>query len=302
MTESIFFSKLFFQNPIVTTSGTFGYGYDFSSASSLNSLGGFTIKTLTLKPKEGNPSPRVCETEVGFINSIGLQNEGLDYFIRHIYPYLQPIKTRKIINIAGQSTEEYIKLTLALSKLKAIDLIELNVSCPNIDQKGKSFAFDKKALKEVTNECVKISKKPIIVKLSPLVTSIEEMALVCEEAGANGLSIANTFLGMKIDTDNRKPMIQKIIGGYSGVGLKPMILRMVYQVSKVCSLPILAIGGVHQGEDVVEYLLAGATLVGVGTANLIDPRASFKILKQYQRYLKKNQTTTQSLIGAMDEK
>ncbi len=295
MDLTVDFAGVHFKNPIVPTSGTFGNGVEYQQFFKVEKLGGIALKAITLEPREGNPSPRVCETEAGMINSIGLQNEGWTYFENIIYPKLNQLKTNIIANIAANSIDEYVTLIKKLSPLENIKIIELNVSCPNIDSGEIHFGANETLLGKLIHHCRKESKKPLMVKLSPNVTSIVNMAKVCEQAGADALSLVNTFVGMRIDVDNKKPMIKKIMGGYSGTGIKPIALRMVYEVSQKVNLPILGIGGVSKWQDAIEFLLAGATLVGVGTANLIDPKSAYRILKGVKRYCEKQAINTMEL-------
>ena len=296
--QQISFAGLNFKNPIIATSGTCGYGYDYLPKAVLNHLGGFIIKALSLHPKQGNSHPRVCETEAGFLNCIGLQNVGYEGFMETIYPTIATLTTSCMLNVVGDTPDEYVSLVSRLASLSGICAIELNLSCPNTQNKGYTFDSDFFILEEIIDRCVQVKQHQLLlVKLSPQGGHLMEAAKICEKAGADGLCIANTFVGMKIDVHTRNPMLATGSGGYSGMAVKPMVMHLVHQVSQTCSLPILAIGGVTHGEDVAEYLLAGASLVGIGTANLIHPNASFKILKQYQKYLKKHQTSSPELIG-----
>ena len=296
------FCGLRFKNPLLVSSGTFGNGVDFFPFLDTHELGGVALKALTLEPRKGHPYPRVCETEAGMLNAIGLQNGGWPYFETEIYPKLHLDATRVIVNIAGHRIAEYVELIRRLKNLTRIDLIELNVSCPNVEAGKILFGADPKSLSKLIRACVKanhLSGKPLLVKLSPNVTSITEMAMACQKAGADGLSIANTFVGMRIDIDKQTPMLKNVMGGYSGPGIKPIVLRMVYEASQAVNIPIIAIGGVVKYHDVVEYLLAGASLVSVGTANLIDPGISVKILKGLKRHLIKKKTSVKKLTGGL---
>ncbi len=287
------------KSPLLGTSGTVGYGNDFKQLISLEQFGGLVFKTLTPKPLAGNPHPRVCEVEAGMINSIGLQNPGIDNFIENIYPEINFSSEVIVISLAAFTIKDFVGLIKKVAPLKKIDFIELNVSCPNLDYHGKEFATDKKLLKDLIIACKKIKSQPLIIKLSPNVTSISELAMACEEAGADALTIGNTFKGMRIDVVKQIPLIAKVTGGLSGPAIKPLMLAKVYEASQTTHLPIIGVGGVTHGDDVIEYLLAGATLVGLGTVNLIDPRISKKIFKQMQKYLKKNRTNVQDLTGKL---
>ena len=299
MDLAVEFAGIHFKNPIVPSSGTFGNGVEFEQFFKINKIGGIALKAITLEPREGNPTPRVCETEAGMINSIGLQNGGWDHFEKFTYPQLKRLDTNIIANVAANSLNEYATLIKKLSSLKEIKMIEINVSCPNIKAGQIQFGTDKTLLKKLVHRCRKETDKPMMVKLSPNVTSIVEMARICQEEGANALSLVNTFVGMRIDIETKEPMIKKIMGGYSGIGIKPIALRMVFEVSQKVGLPILGIGGVSKWQDAVEFLLAGATLVGVGTANLIEPKSSLHILKGVERYCKKQSILPRDLRGRL---
>ena len=299
------FLGLVLKNPIVASAGTCGYGEDFFSKKTLSIIGGIAHKSITLLPKKGNPSPRICETEAGFINSVGLQNVGLKAFLKDVYPRFEKLECAIFANIAGEKISDYETLVENMARLKKISAVELNVSCPNVSTikaagRKQSFSSNQKSLFNLLKACRKKTKKPIIVKLAPNHESIVDFALMCEKVGVDGLSIANTFFGMKINIHTRFPMIKNIFGGYSGMAVKPMVLKMVYDVHQAVNLPIMAIGGVCNGEDVVEYLLAGASVVGVGTSNLIDPNACTRIVSAYKKYLLKHKTSSQCLVGAMN--
>ena len=307
------FAGLKFSSPLVGSAGTVGYGHDLKKISDISFFGGLTFKTITPKLREGAPFPRVCETEVGLINAIGLQNDGWQSFVDHHLPQVKNYPHKKIVSIAADNVEQFAKMVRLAVDLKEIDIIELNISCPNIDYGGKSYASDKGLLKELLNACVeaakkkkpknkqenKQKKKPIMVKLSPHMASIGQAAQLAEKCGVDALSMINTLRGLKIDVDSRRPLIHNVIGGYSGLGIKPIALAMIYEASQATKLPILGIGGIMTGEDVVECMLAGATLVGVGTANMIDPGACKKIFKEFSKYLAKHKTKARDLIGAM---
>lgn len=299
MDLTVEFAGIRFKNPIVATSGTFGNGSEYRQFFPIDKLGGITLKAITLESRKGNPAPRVCETEAGMLNSIGLQNNGWDYFKTTIYPQLKNLQTNIITNVAGNSIEEYVRLVKNLSSLD-IQIIELNVSCPNVKAGAIQFGVNGKTLGELVKACRRVTRKPLMVKLSPNVTSIADMAKVCEQSGADALSLVNTFVGMRIDINKRIPTLSSVVGGYSGVGIKPIALRMVYEVRRAVNLPLLGMGGVSKWQDAIEFLLAGANLVGIGTANLIQPQSSYRILKGTRNYCRKNKTTpakiTQSLL------
>jgi dihydroorotate dehydrogenase (NAD+) catalytic subunit len=289
------FAGVKFRNPVVTTSGTWGYGLEKPQVGEAGKIGGLTLKALTLEKREGNPHPRIVETEAGLLNSIGLQNEGLGVFLKDIAPQLEKLDTRVIVNLSGNTEEDFVELVRAVSAIPKIDLIELNVSCPNLHANKMEFGTDVRSLSNLIASCVKVSSKPIMPKLSPNVTSIVDMAKAAEDSGAMAISMVNTFLGMSIDIERRQPMLARTMGGYSGPGIKPIALRMVYQVARVVKLPILGIGGVARAEDVIEFLLAGATLVGIGTAGALDPNLPAKCVKNLASYLRRHQLTLTQL-------
>ena len=294
------FSGHEFSTPLVGTSGTVGYLEDFLELSFLKAWGGLTFKGTTLKLREGNPGVRICETEAGFINSIGLQNEGIDYLIEKALPKVGDIPVKKIVNLVAYSITDFVTLIKRLNNIPYCDILELNISCPNIDYGNKLFSTDKTLLKELLIECVKVkASKTLMVKLSPNVSSISEIAEICQENGADAVSLVNTFKGMKIDIYSRKPMIHNVIGGYSGPAIKPMALAMIHEVSKAVTIPILGMGGVSSAEDVIEFLLAGASLVGIGTTNLINPKEVKTIFKGLKRYLKTYHLSVKDLIKGM---
>lgn len=295
------FAGLKFSSPLVGSAGTVGYGHDLKKIGDISFFGGLTFKTVTPKLREGAPFPRVCETEVGLINAIGLQNDGWQKFAEDHLPKVKNYPHKKIVSIAAENIKQFAKLVRLAVALKEVDVVELNISCPNIDYGGRSYASDKGLLKELLKACVEAAKKKktIMVKLSPHVASIGQTALLAQRCGVDALSMINTLRGLKIDVDSRRPLIHNIVGGYSGVGIKPVALAMIYEASQTTTLPILGIGGMMTGEDVAECMLAGATLVGIGTANLIDPSAGKKIFKEFSRYLAKHKMKARDLIGAM---
>lgn len=294
------FAGVPFKNPVVTASGTFGYGVEFKRFFDPSKLGGLTFKALTLEKRLGNPHPRIAETEAGLINSVGLQNEGLAYFVEHVYPLVKDIPTNLIVNLSANSLEEYVALTKAVTALPNIRVIELNVSCPNIHAGRIEFGTDPIGLEKLVRACVDVSTKPIMPKLSPNVTSITDVARACEAGGAKAVSLINTLVGMRIDIHSKKPAVYRSVGGYSGAGIKPVALRMVYEVCRTVKIPVLGMGGISNAEDAVEFLLAGATLVGVGTATLLDPRAPVKIIRGIEKYLKKNRVDYAGLRTALE--
>ncbi|MFH0732556.1 MAG: dihydroorotate dehydrogenase [Candidatus Omnitrophota bacterium] len=286
--------KIKLKNPVMVASGTFGYAQEFEKLVNLKDIGAIITKTITLNPKVGNPMPRICETAGGMLNAIGLQNEGVDNFIKEKMPYLSKIGTPIIVSISGNNIDEFFILARRLDKIKLISGLELNISCPNIRGEGWNVkggglvAQDSKATYEVVKAVRKITGKTIITKLSPNVTDIIEIAKASENAGSDAVSLVNTFLGMAIDIDTRKPKLGNITGGLSGPCIKPIALRMVYEVSKNIDIPVVGIGGIMNADDAIEFMLAGAMAVQVGTANFIEPGVCGKIAKGIEDYLKKH--------------
>ena len=274
------------KNPVTVASGTFGYGREFSQFFDLSKLGGIITKGTSLKPKSGNKPPRVCETASGMLNSIGLQNPGVEYFAQNDLPFLKKFDTAIIVNACGSSVDEYVELCKILNTLD-IDGVELNLSCPNVKEGCMAFGNTYEGVKEVTSQVRKVLDKPLIVKLTPNVTDIVSIAKAVEDAGADGVSLINTLLGMKIDIDKRKPVLANTTGGLSGPAIKPVAVRMVYQVAKAVNIPILGMGGIVNGEDAIEFMLAGATAVSIGAGNFIDPYTSIKTIEGIENYMKK---------------
>ena len=267
-------------NPVVPASGTFGYGYEFKDFYDINILGSFSFKGTTREPRFGNPTPRIAECTAGMINSVGLQNPGIDAVIRHELPRLRQFFRKPVIaNISGFSVEEYAYCCERIDKQEQVGIIEVNVSCPNVRHGGMSFGTSPEAAAEVTRAVKAVTTKPVFIKLSPNVTDIVAIARACEEAGADGISLINTLLGMRIDIRRRRPVIANTMGGFSGPAVFPLALRMVYQVSKACRIPVIGCGGVQSARDVIEMMMAGATAVQVGAANLVNPYASKEIVE-----------------------
>lgn len=267
-------------NPVIPASGTFGFGEEFKDLYDLDILGAISFKGTTVAPRLGNPVPRIAECSSGLINSVGLQNPGLDAVIAEQLPRMRSFFHKPIIaNISGFAVEEFVTLAERLSREPQVEIIEVNVSCPNVHGGGMSFGTDPKSAAEVTREVKKVSERPVFVKLSPNVTDIVAVAKACEEAGADGICLINTLLGMRIDIARRKPVIANKMGGFSGPAVFPVALRMVYQVSKACSIPVMGCGGVASADDVIEMMMAGATAVQVGAANLVNPYACKQIVK-----------------------
>ena len=289
-----------FKNPVSTASGTFGYGEEFKEFMDLEQLGGIFVKGLTLEKREGNAYPRMAETASGMLNSVGLQNKGIDHFIKHIFPRIKDLDTHIIANVNGSTIEDYIAVTERLNELEEMPAIELNISCPNVKEGGMAFGINKKSAFEATRAVRDVYDKVLIVKLSPNVTDIGEMAKVVADAGADSISLVNTFLGMAIDAEKREPILSTITGGLSGPCIKPLALRQVWDVYKAVDLPIIGMGGIMDASDAIEFLLAGSTAVQVGTANFIDPQAPIKIIQGIEQYLERHQIDDVSdLIGAL---
>lgn len=290
-----------FKNPVTVASGTFGFGEEMLEFVDVNKLGGIFIKGLTLENREGNDYPRMAETASGMLNAVGLQNKGIDYFIDHIYPNIKDFDTHIIANVNGSTVEDYIAVTEKLNELDKVPAIELNISCPNVKQGGMLFGTSCPSAIAVTEAVRKAYDKTLIVKLSPNVTDIAEMALAVEGAGADSVSLINTLVGMAIDAETRKPILSTVTGGLSGPAIKPVALRMVWQVYKAVKIPIVGIGGIMNATDAIEFFLAGATSIQVGTANFIDPGISVKIIDGIEAYLQKhNISDVNDLIGALE--
>jgi dihydroorotate dehydrogenase (NAD+) catalytic subunit len=279
---------LYLKNPVLTASGTCGFGEEVADFIDLSRLGGVIMKGTTLKPREGNDYPRMAETASGMLNAVGLQNKGSDYFIRNIYPRIQSIPTNFIVNVNGSTIEEYVELTEKINELDKIPAIELNISCPNVKEGGMAFGVNCASAEKVVREVRKVYSKTLIVKLSPNVTDIAEIARAVENQGADSVSLVNTFLGMAIDAKTRKPLLSTITGGLSGPAIKPIALRMVWQVYHAVRIPVIGIGGIMNATDAIEFMLAGATAVQVGTAIFIDPVCPVKIIEGIDQYLEAN--------------
>lgn len=276
------------KNPVLTASGTFGYGEEFTNIIDVESLGGIVTKSITLHERAGHPPPRTCETAAGMLNAIGLANVGIERFIDEKIPFLRKLKTVVIVNVAGATISEYGELCRRLEKSGGFDMIELNVSCPNVDEGGMEFGVESESIIKVIAAAKEVTSRPIIVKLSPNVTSIVDMAHAAKEGGADAISLINTLVGMAIDIDTAKPRLSNGTGGLSGPAIKPVALAMVYKVAAAVDLPIIGIGGISDWSDTVEFLLAGACAIQVGTANFIDPTATTDIIAGLTRYMKKN--------------
>ena len=287
-----------FKNPVTVASGTFGFGREFAQFYDLSRLGGIMVKGLTPAPREGNKPPRIAETPLGMLNSVGLQNPGVAAFIRDELPYLRQFDTNIIANITGATPQEYADMTHALSQA-GVDMIEINVSCPNVKEGGALFGASASGISSVVSACKKAATVPLIVKLSPNVTDIVEMAKAARDAGADCLSLINTLLGMRIDTVTRRPILGNNMGGLSGPAVKPVAVRMVYQVACAVDLPIIGMGGIMTADDAMEFLLAGATAVSVGTANLVDPMAAVTVLEGLRDRLGSTGDSVCDIIGGV---
>jgi dihydroorotate dehydrogenase (NAD+) catalytic subunit len=289
------------KNPVMVASGTFGYGEEYSPYIDINSLGAIVTKGISLNPMNGNPPPRIWETPSGMLNSIGLQNVGLKAFLNEKLPYLNGFDTRIIVNIFGTTVREYVKVTEGLCKSSGIDAIELNISCPNVKKGGMIFGADLKSTKLVVSSVKKICSLPLIVKLSPNVTDITEFARIAEGEGADAISLINTLLGMAIDIDTKRPRLAGITGGLSGPAIKPIAVRMVWQVARTVKIPILGMGGISSVEDALEFILAGATAIAIGTANFFNPNTAIEIISGLNKYLtEKGIGDIKELIGGVD--
>ncbi len=289
------------KNPVMTASGTFGYGLEFADFIDLRQIGGIIVKGTTLNHREGNPYPRMAETPSGMLNAVGLQNKGVDYFVENIYPKIKDIQTNIIVNVSGSDIDSYVKTAEIINELDCIPAIELNISCPNVKQGGMAFGVTTQGAYDVVNAVRKAYKKTLIVKLSPNVTSIADIACAVEDAGADSVSLINTLLGMAIDAERRKPVLSTITGGLSGAAVKPIALRMVWQVAKAVKIPVIGLGGIMNARDAVEFLLAGASAIQIGTANFIDPTITVKVVEGINDYLERHHIdSVTDIIGALE--
>ncbi|MCD8387830.1 MAG: dihydroorotate dehydrogenase [Bacteroidales bacterium] len=285
------------QNPVLTASGTFGYGEEFADLMDVNSLGGIIVKGTTLLPREGNPSPRMAETPSGMLNAVGLQNKGVDYFIDHIYPRItEEFTTEIIVNVAGSTIDDYAEVCRRLAPLPRIRAVEINISCPNVKQGGMAFGTTCAGAGEVTKAVRQAWPKTLIMKLSPNVTSIVDIAKAVEAEGADSVSLINTLMGMAIDVKRRKACLSTITGGLSGPAVKPVALRMVWQVAKAVKIPVIGLGGIMNVTDALEFIMAGATAIEIGTANFIDPAISQRIAEGLALYCQENNLASLSDI------
>ena len=288
------------KNPVMTASGTFGYGLEYGDFIDLNRLGGVLVKGTTLHPRQGNPYPRMAETPSGMLNAVGLQNKGVDYFCEHIYPTISGYDTAMIVNVSGSQVEDYIETAEKINALEGIPAIELNISCPNVKEGGMAFGVTCAGAASVVREVRAVYDKTLIVKLSPNVTDITEIARAVEAEGADSISMINTLLGMAIDAEKRRPVLSTITGGLSGPAVKPIALRMVWQTAQAVKVPIIGMGGIASAKDAIEFLLAGASAVEVGTYNFVDPSVTTQIVDGIEEYMRRHGfTDIQDLIGAL---
>ena len=289
------------KNPVMTASGTFGYGTEYADFMDISRLGAIIVKGTTLNPRQGNPYPRMAETPSGMLNAVGLQNKGVDYFVDHIYPEVRKINTAIIVNVSGSCIDDYVQTASIINTLDDIPAIELNISCPNVKQGGMAFGVNPDSAAQVVSAVRKAYDKTLIVKLSPNVTDITEIARAVEGAGADSVSLINTMLGMAIDAEKRKPILSTITGGMSGPAVKPVALRMVWQTAKAVKIPVIGLGGICSATDAIEFLLAGASAIQIGTANFIDPSISEKVIDGIAEYLQRHGfNSVQDIIGALE--
>lgn len=298
---SVKLGKLQLKNPVMTASGTFGYGTEYSDFIDISRIGGIIVKGTTLRDRQGNAYPRMAETPLGMLNAVGLQNKGVDYFIEKIYPTVKDIDTDIFVNVSGSTLEDYIITAEKLNDLEKIPGIELNISCPNVKEGGMAFGVSCLSAAQVVREVRRVYKNELMVKLSPNVTDISEIAKAVEGEGADSISLINTLLGMAINAEKRKPILSTITGGLSGPAVKPIALRMVWQVAKAVKVPVVGMGGIMNATDAIEFMLAGASAIQVGTANFIDPTVTIKVLEGIEDYLKRHgYSSVTDIIGALE--
>lgn len=289
-----------FSNPVLVASGTFGYGEEYHNLIDISKLGGIITKSVTSEPREGNPPPRTVETPCGMLNAIGLTNVGVDRFIKEKLPFLRGLKTRVIVNVAGGTVQEYVDVVKRLNRCKGIDMLEINISCPNVAEGGLAFGAKPESARACIKQIRDSTSYPMIAKLSPNVTDIVEIAQAVEDAGADAVSLINTLIGMTIDVEQRKPILGNITGGLSGPAIKPVALAMVWKVAKAIKSPVIGIGGIMSTRDALEFLLAGASMIQVGCGNFVDPQTSVKIVNGLNDYLKdKRLSRITDLVGRL---
>lgn len=299
---SVSINKLQLKNPVMTASGTFGYGPEFADFVPLNEIGGIIVKGTTLKPREGNDYPRMVETASGMLNCVGLQNKGVDYFCEHIYPEIKDIDTNMIVNVSGSSPEDYAECAARIGELDNIPAIELNISCPNVKQGGMAFGVTCAGAASVVKAVRARYNKTLIVKISPNVTDVTEIARAVEAEGADSVSLINTLMGMAIDIEKRKPLLSINTGGLSGPAVKPVALRMVWQVAKAVKIPVVGLGGICNAHDAIEFFIAGATAIEIGTANFIDPQVTIKVRDGINEWLDSHGCkSVKEIIGTLED-
>ena len=286
---SVKIGKIKFQNPLLVASGTFGYGEEYAQLIDLNRLGGVITKSITLTPREGNPPPRTCETPSGMLNAIGLANVGVSRFVKEKLPFLRSLDTKIIVNVAGATLEEYVKVVKRLNRVKGIHMLEINISCPNVKQGGMQFGATEDSAYQVVKAIRENTSYRLMVKLSPNVNDITKIALAVQEAGCDAISLINTLVGMAIDSGTKKPLLCNITGGLSGPAIKPVALAMVWKVAQKVKVPVVGMGGIMNTKDALEFFLAGASMIQIGTANFVDPRTSIKIIDGLKDYCEKNE-------------
>ncbi|MBQ9216745.1 MAG: dihydroorotate dehydrogenase [Muribaculaceae bacterium] len=285
---SVKIGQMCLKNPVMTASGTYGFGEEYADLVDLSRLGGIVVKGTTLEPRQGNPYPRMVETPSGMINAVGLQNKGVDYLVEHIYPRIKDLDTALVVNVSGRTVEDYATVCERLRPLDKIAAVEINISCPNVKQGGMSWGTTAAGCESVVSACRRAWDRTMIVKLTPNVTDITEIARAAEAAGADSVSLVNTFLGMAIDVERRRPYLSTITGGLSGAAIRPIAVRMVWQVAQAVKVPVIGLGGIMNGRDAVEFLLAGATAVQIGTANFIDPQVTVKAIDFISNYMERH--------------
>lgn len=298
---SVKIGNLKLQNPVTTASGTFGYGVEYADFVDLDRLGAIFVKGTTVEPREGNDYPRMAETPSGMLNSVGLQNRGVDYFVGQIYPGIKDYNTHIVVNVSGSTLEDYVQCAQKLVDLEKVPAIELNISCPNVKEGGMAFGTSCRSAAAVTRAVRDVYPKTLIVKLSPNVTDIAEIARAVEDEGADSVSLVNTFLGMAIDAERRRPRLSTVTGGLSGPCIKPIALRMVWQVYNAVKIPVIGMGGISSATDAIEFMLAGSTAIQIGTYNFIDPTISMKVIDGIEDYLKRHKLNSVSeIIGKLE--
>lgn len=294
-------NKLELKNPVMTASGTFGYGLEFNDFISIDEIGGIIVKGTTLEPRQGNDYPRMAEVPSGMLNCVGLQNKGVEYFCSNIYPQIKDINTNMIVNVSGSTLEDYASCAARINELDNIPAIELNISCPNVKAGGMAFGVTASGAASVVNAVREVYDKTLIVKLSPNVTSVVDIAKACEAEGADSVSLINTLVGMAIDIEKRKPILSIATGGLSGPAVKPVALRMVWQVAKAVNIPVIGLGGISSATDAIEFLMAGATAIQIGTANFLDPTITIKVRDGINQWLDEhNISDVNDIIGSLN--